>query len=370
MTHRATAAGYHYLIRDLQTNQDIINGRVWGQRNEQRITGDANIHARNLPIGRYRFWIRAEGIDGTFGNWSSGHNFVIGTGPSLNSGNTDTFDRRPLFTWNALPGATSYELTLINANNGQVVHAPTGIIGTGWSPVSNLTNGPYRVYTRAAGPGGFRTLASETSTFFVGGRPTVAFGMLGGKDGVPGLAFESVTGASRYHVPVDRVGGPVRVIYDLNVAVRPSQFSLGALAPGQYRAWVRAVSATGENSPWSLEVMFQITHNDNARDNNGDDDALLASLDILLPPNIRPTSALSASEVDRRASVSLAEDSADEITPPATTGTLPVPGPAFRAMIPTSEEAVEPADLLWPAVDWMFAVETRKGLLPWTDSAV
>ena len=70
---------------------------------------------------------------------------------------------------------------------------------------------------------------------------------VGPKQGVGALA-----GAVAGGVVGNQIGGGSRVIYEENLT-NTSYTSAVTLAPGQYRAWVRAISVTGDTSPWSIE---------------------------------------------------------------------------------------------------------------------
>ena len=65
-------------------------------------------------------------------------------------------------------------------------------------------------------------------------------------------------GAVRYDLWVNQVGGQPQIIRQQNLT-DTSYTSTNLLPIGTYRAWIRAVSSTGEVSPWSVEVAFIIT---------------------------------------------------------------------------------------------------------------
>ena len=55
-----------------------------------------------------------------------------------------TFNRRPAFTWNAVSGATKYEVQVRNVTTGATVYNQKNLTTTNWTPPANLPDGPYR----------------------------------------------------------------------------------------------------------------------------------------------------------------------------------------------------------------------------------
>ncbi|MFN8708661.1 MAG: fibronectin type III domain-containing protein, partial [Planctomyces sp.] len=76
---------------------------------------------------------------------------------------------------------------------------------------------------------------------------------------LPTFNWQPVTGAVRYELWVNRIDVSLsKVIFDTNLT-GTSFTSLSSLtAGGQYRAWVRAVSATGEFGAWSTGLNFTV----------------------------------------------------------------------------------------------------------------
>ena len=64
-------------------------------------------------------------------------------------GPTGTASPRPLFSWAAVSGATSYELQVFNSSSGQLVTYQRYIGATTWRFASGLANGNYRFRVRA-----------------------------------------------------------------------------------------------------------------------------------------------------------------------------------------------------------------------------
>ncbi len=57
---------------------------------------------------------------------------------------------------------------------------------------------------------------------------------------------------------MNQVGGQAQIIRQQNLT-GTNYTPITSLLTGSYRAWIRAISSTGEVSPWSLVVAFTIT---------------------------------------------------------------------------------------------------------------
>ena len=145
----------------------------------------------------------------------------------------------PTVTWNALAGAVKYDLWIDNRSTGQSQFVRNAnLTETSWTPVA---------------------------------------------------------GAASYNLFVNRTDVPVAGIINLTGLTTTSHTPVTPLQLGTYRAWGRAVSTTGELSPWSLQVDFSIAaatgapHSRHARDNS-----LPTSLAVLDKPIDRLTPTPSA----------------------------------------------------------------------------
>jgi predicted phage tail protein len=61
----------------------------------------------------------------------------------------------------------------------------------------------------------------------------------------------------RYDLWVNQIGGQSQIIRQQNL-ITTSYTPGNSLPAGSYRAWIRAISSSGEFSPWSLEVAFAV----------------------------------------------------------------------------------------------------------------
>ncbi len=262
-----------------------INNHSTGQQQliRQEVTGTSFTPTTDLPIGNYRAWIRGKAADGTFGGWSVLYDALVVPGPTPIGPLSGTFDRTPTFSWNAVAGAVRYELYVRNLNTNAMVINGQSVNGTNFTPASNLTDGLHRWWTLAVGSAatnGMKSGGAVSTEIFVGGRPTLIAPAAGSStsDRTPTFIWRAIDGAATYNLLVNRTDvAQAGVISQVGLA-GTSFTPASNLAPGTYRAWVRAVSTTGELSPWSLEVNFTITDAQPAGDRTLD--TLFASLEL------------------------------------------------------------------------------------------
>ena len=259
-------ATYYVWISDLTQGRQVLGANS--------LTSTSFTPTEDLPLGSYRVWVAVEPT----AVWSLPVDFRVATAPVVTGGVNPTFDRTPTFVWNAVTGAATYEFQLRNQNTGVTVINQTGITGTSFTPASSLPDGPYRWWVRAKTSGNFYGLWTAPTDIFIGGRSTVLTPVGSSNQSTPTFTWRPVDGAARYELWVSRVDGPV-VINRTDITTT-SYIHGSVLADGNYRVWVRAVSATSEFSPWSLQVDFTIVNRiDDAIPNSDPEESqLLASL--------------------------------------------------------------------------------------------
>ena len=205
----------------------------------------------SLAAAYYRYWVRAIDSVGNPMTWSNANTFSVR--PTVSSPVTATFDKRPVFTWNAVPFATSYELYLRTKNGNTTVPIPSG---TQYTPTSDLPDGDIRWWVRAIS--GSTALAwSNAANTNVNGRTTMLTPVSPISDTTPTFTWQSVIGAARYILHVEN---SVKAIVILESTLTAPTFTqTTALPAGNYRAWVRAVTSSNAVSYWSASLDFTIT---------------------------------------------------------------------------------------------------------------
>lgn len=211
----------------------------------------------DMPLGKYRAWVRGIDAAGIPAQWSTAVDFTVMPAPSLTGPLQSTFNRRPAFSWIAVAGAVSYEVYLRNQNTGATVYRQKNIMAVSWTPPVNLADGSCRWWVQATGAGGVLSFWSPPVDFYIGGRTDLLSPT--GIISQSSLTFtwRPVDGAVRYDLWVDQIGGQSQIIRQTSLTgaqYTPTQ----ALAPGYYRAWIRAVSIGSEVGVWSTAIQFKV----------------------------------------------------------------------------------------------------------------
>lgn len=209
-----------------------------------------------LAPGKYRFWVRGSDNNGNVTSWSKSQTFEVSdqtvvTGPS---GVSET--ATPEIIWNAVPGATHYDVWL--SNPGGLIARETAASGTSHQFPDSLADSIYRVWVRPMTDSGAGSW-SDVQTFTVGGieNPVVTLGSTETTNRRPLLEWTAIEDADRYELWVNHVGVSNRVIHETSI-VANSFIPTQNLAVGVYRIWVRAIGASGVSSDWSAAATLTI----------------------------------------------------------------------------------------------------------------
>ncbi len=212
----------------------------------------------DLALGSYRVWVRGLDASGLAAAWSPVVNFNVSTSPVMTAPLSSTFERRPQFTWNAVPSATKYDIYIRNMDTETVAFSQANIAATNWTPPSDLPDGHYRWQVVAASANA-RGLWSNLVDFTIGGQPEILTPTGSTTNAKPPITWKAVSGAATYQVWVDRADTWVQGVINVSGITGTSFTPTNALAAGTYRVWVRAISSTGAFSAWSDFQTFQIT---------------------------------------------------------------------------------------------------------------
>lgn len=209
-----------------------------------------------LGAGKYLFWVRGTNDDGTQTSWSKPKSFevtdsAVVTGPS---GSVDS--ATPEITWNAVPGATHYDVWL--SGPAGLIARETSATGTSHQFPDTLADSVYRVWVRpmtSVGAGSW----SKVQSFTVGGlgKPEITLGASETTNRRPLFEWTAVDNAVRYELWINHVGVTNRVIHETQLQTN-SFAATQNLAAGEYRIWARAISAAGVVSDWSAAATLTI----------------------------------------------------------------------------------------------------------------
>ena len=222
------------------------------------LRGTSWTSANDLPMGSYRAWVRGSDVSGTAARWSDPVNFMVLPTVEQIGPLTSTFDMTPEFRWVAVPGASTYNVVVRNANTNVVLINESVTSGSTFSPSSSLPVGRYVWNVYAVSSAGFRSPGATTAEFFAGGRPTVLSPLSTTSQRTPQFSWSNVDGAVSYSLFVTRLDvmttGLINVVGLTSTTYTPST----PLPAGTFRVWARAISSTGALSPWSISSDFSI----------------------------------------------------------------------------------------------------------------
>lgn len=244
------AVKYDVWLNNLSTGQSQF------VRNSN-VSGTSWIHTTDLPIGKYRVWVRGIDTAGGTSAWSAAVDFDTVPAPSLTAPGVSTFNRRPTFVWNHVAGAVQYDVFVKNLNTGATTFYPKGITTTNWTPPTSLPDGPYRWWVQARSAQNISSLWSAPADVYIGGRTNITSPIGVQATRRPVFTWQAVDGAESYEIWVNNYQNTQRVIYQVDL--RTATFTPAtSLATGTYRVWVRAISTAGSASPWSTEAVFTV----------------------------------------------------------------------------------------------------------------
>lgn len=264
--------------------------------------------------------------------------------PILISPLAGTFTDRPTFQWQAVPAASSYQLTIRSGSGDQLIQ---NIPSNSYTPPAALPSGPIQWWVRATG-------APQNGGWSYSGhlnrkpRATVT-GPASPASTTAKITWTIVPGTGRYVLHVENTAAPgVAVIREDNVTATDFTPST-PLAAGTYRAWIKAIDATSNafgSGLWSRPFDFTVAAVDSPRPQNllnSGPETILASLPERLLPGMSSKSNDASQELtdDQRTTASIDSTrsldatlaAADAMANSGVIDTLPVLEPMFSGTL-------------------------------------
>lgn len=219
--------------------------------------GNANIRARTLENGDYKVWIRTTLADGS-SVWGSGVAFTVNA-PTTSLVTTPTggdapgFDTTPTFNWPATSGATSYDVYVHRGTQSLL----RNVTQTSWTSDTALVEDVWSFQVRPVNASGAGQWSAPIS-FSTSGQTTLTSPGTTTSDRTPTFTWNPVAGAVNYTLQVDNLTTETSRVIREDGLTATSFTPSSDLAPGSYRAWVRAVSTSGLAGPFSVPVDFVV----------------------------------------------------------------------------------------------------------------
>ncbi len=249
-TSAAAAVSYDVWVKSLSTGQDPIL--------QANVSGTTYTPVNNLPVGKYRVWVRSRFADGSASVWSGSRDFQINTPPVINAIPSPEYSGMPLITWNGLAGATRYEIYVNNLSTGETAVIRDANLSTNsYQVTSNLGIANYRVWVRGFDAAGFATGWSNFVNFTSAARVSLIGPSTPTFATKPVFQWNALSGSTKYEITIANRKTGATVLNVKNIATT-SWTSTATLAANDYRFWVRGTSAAGIVGGWSPQMDFSV----------------------------------------------------------------------------------------------------------------
>lgn len=233
------AVEYELYIRNVTTGATVFN--------DASLTGTSYTPDADLPLGRYRVWVRGIGADGRAGAWSVFAAF--GVAPQAAGTTFGNNLLRPTFEWTTPAGTQSVDLYIRNGSN---VIEQNGLTGNSWTPPSDLVGTKTTWWVRGTASTGAKTPWSAPEV--IGLDRSIITSVEETSGGRQQITWTAMPNAVSYTVWVSQIG--VGNVVN-TTGVTDTTFETASLSGGAYRVWVQSVDGGG-NGIWSRRFDFNI----------------------------------------------------------------------------------------------------------------
>lgn len=253
------ATRYELWVNNLTTNRQ----RVIYLTGANALSTTSYVSTENLSSGTYKIWVRALNAQGEAGLWSAAVVSTVLAAPAITQPvGGGTFDTTPTFSWNAVTGATSYDLWVSDAKTTTELIRNKFVKTTSFTALQDLPVGDYRVWVRAQSGTSFSAW-SPVTLFSVGLPPKLTTARLVGTPARAQFAWTTIAGTEKYELQV-RNKATNEIVISQTALTTTTYTHSSTLPAGTYRVWVRAVSTMGEITAWSTPVDLVVASMDGA----------------------------------------------------------------------------------------------------------
>jgi len=217
--------------------------------------------ASNLAVGNYEATIQAVDPAAEAGDVSPLFTFSI-VSPNVTAPPANNTGLQPVVTWDAVPGAASYDIRIDNVTTGQSSFiVDTGLTSTSYTPPV-MPQGDFTAFVRAidnAGAVGHYSTGRDynidvptPATPVINGPPTPSMNRL------PEFHWNSVAFGSTYELRIDNVTTGVNDVVHVSGLTTTSYLVTSLLPDADYQAFVRATNIVDESSSYSGAAPFTV----------------------------------------------------------------------------------------------------------------
>jgi inhibitor of cysteine peptidase len=207
----------------------------------------------NLPAGQFWAWFRPVFEDGTIGPWSRRETFeTLGRKLGLGQLIEHTANRTPVFTWEELADATSFEVEVTTPDGSEVLYSATDLLTARLKFADELEAGTYSFRVRALLASGGTTEWTDPHTFTIVDRPIVS------------IANNTISwdnnGAQRHELWISRDNSAEPLFHNTDLTsteIGDAIATLGLDDFGRFSVWVRSFMPDGSKTAWSPRAILQ-----------------------------------------------------------------------------------------------------------------
>ena len=265
ITGPAEVTGSEPPVLTWHASEDAVSYELWmeligGDSNpvlHQIVTGTSYALQETLPLGRYRLWARSNRSDGSRSRWAQ-RAFEVNRSTTVHDLPFHPLTHRPTISWDAVGGATSYQLYVSNITRQLPAVINTTLMQTSYTPDFDLDFGTHRIWVRPLGSGGFAADWSQSAEFSLGPQAVSPATTLNSR---PLFTWTVSENGALYQLYVQQGSNVVlnEVIAvgssnDGEISFRPPS----PLPDGNYRWWVRMSGAGNRFGAWSPRADLNI----------------------------------------------------------------------------------------------------------------
>ena len=224
------------------------------------LTATSFVVTDELDPAKYAVWVRSTNTDGTLSDWSPLTEFEVLAPPVLlTSGAGVVFDAQTTLLWQAVPGATGYDVRIIPFGLSVPSYRADNVQGTMHQLTHGIPSGQFNVFVRALkGTRPFSAWGSGDLLFVK--LPPAGLRRTGSNiAGNTSLEWNAVPLAISYTLEIRNPTTGERVMSDQTVTGTSFAPAIPFNA-GRYAVRVRSNYAVGQPSNWSRVLAFELFH--------------------------------------------------------------------------------------------------------------
>ena len=243
----------------------------------------------NFAIGSYGVWVRARNSRGDLTGWSPQATINVNLPVTGLSVSAPSLLATATLNWTAVGGATQYDVWIDNKTTGAAQFVRNqAVIGNSLS-LPTLTPGSYRAWVRARDVGGAPYAWSTAFNFQFQAAPQLVTPTSTPQTPRPVFTWTPASGATRYELVIADVAlNPISTFTDITgTTFTPST----DLSTGIYRAWIKAIDGSSNQSASSSVIPFTVASNlpDEFQPSDSELELAFASIDSVLTQDLTPS---------------------------------------------------------------------------------